>query len=572
MSGNPRTLSTDVLIVGGGGAALRAALEAESHGASVLVAIKGEFRKSGATFHSVAEVGAFNVPDDAGRVEDSPEVFAQDILHAAQGMADPRLAGILAHEAEGAMKYLEKFGVKFEKDDNGYLVFQACFSSRPRSHVIPEHFKPIVKALGQEAARRNIGVLDRTMIVDLIVRDGQCLGVIALDADGRPLVIRAGATILTTGGASQIFAKNLYPADITGDGYAMAYRGGAQLANIEFMQAGVSTLTPFVNLFGNYLWDAQPRLTDRHGKPFLQDYLPEGLSPEDVIAQKAKHFPFSSSDISRYVEIAIQEAINDGRGTDEGGVYMDFIDCDFDAIFADKSRSITRMWPLTYQWYKDRGVDLYKDRFQITCSAHAVNGGILIGPDAQSSLGGLFAAGEVAAGPHGADRLGGNMAVTCQVFGRRAGEAAAERARSLPAADVGDIGADIERLENRLRRRGTETEKIAALHGALQRAANRHLLIIRDADGLRALLDVCAELDERLQQARIDSPADRVAAIEFENMIQVARLMATAAAERRESRGGHFRRDFPERDPAFEYSLLLDRNEPGGLVRTRLGL
>ncbi|MEX3968790.1 FAD-binding protein [Paraburkholderia sp. EG286B] len=307
----------------------------------MLVAIKGEFRKSGATFHSVAEVGAFNVPDDAGKVGDGPDVFVEDILNAAQDMADPRLARILAQEAGDAMQYLEKYGVTFEKSGNGYLVFQACFSSRPRSHVIPEHFKPIVKALGQEASRRQIGVLDRTMIVDLIVRDGQCVGVIALGADGVPLIIRSKSTILTTGGASQIFAKNLYPSHITGDGYAMAYPAGARLANLEFMQAGVSTLTPFVNLFGNYLWDAQPRLTDRNGKPFLADYLPAGLSPEAVIAQKAKHFPFSASDISRYIEIAIQQAINDGRGSDEGGVYMDFIDCDFETLFADKTRSIT---------------------------------------------------------------------------------------------------------------------------------------------------------------------------------------------------------------------------------------
>ncbi|MEX3953359.1 FAD-binding protein [Paraburkholderia sp. EG287A] len=565
-----RAISTDVLIVGGGGAALRAALEAQASGASVLVAIKGEFRKSGATFHSVAEVGAFNVPDDAGKVGDGPDVFVEDILNAAQDMADPRLARILAQEAGDAMQYLEKYGVTFEKSGNGYLVFQACFSSRPRSHVIPEHFKPIVKALGQEASRRQIGVLDRTMIVDLIVRDGQCVGVIALGADGVPLIIRSKSTILTTGGASQIFAKNLYPTDITGDGYAMAYRAGARLANLEFMQAGVSTLTPFVNLFGNYLWDAQPRLTDRNGKPFLADYLPAGLSPEAVIAQKAKHFPFSASDISRYIEIAIQQAINDGRGSDEGGVYMDFIDCDFETLFADKTRSITNMWPLTWQWYKDRGVDLHKDRFQITCSAHAVNGGILIDPDSQSSLPGLFAAGEVAAGPHGADRLGGNMAVTCQVFGRRAGIAAAARAKRVPMPDILDVEMEIGQLERRFAHHETGSELVESIHAELQRAANRHLLIIRDADGLNALLKVCAHLEERLTQSRIVSPRDRIAAIECANMILVARLMASAALERRESRGGHFRRDYPERDPALGFSIILDSKARSGIVRASL--
>ena len=150
--------------------------------------------------------------------------------------------------------------------------------------------------------------------------------------------------------------------------------------------------------------------------------MPENITLDAVIHEKQRHFPFSSSDISRYVEIAIQKAINDGRGTDEGGVYLDFIGCDFDRILADKSRSITRMWPMTYDWYKERGTDLYKDKVQVTCSAHAINGGLRIDSDAQSNLKGLFAAGEVAAGPHGADRLGGNMSVTCQVFGGRAGQ------------------------------------------------------------------------------------------------------------------------------------------------------
>ncbi|SAK77889.1 L-aspartate oxidase [Caballeronia catudaia] len=566
----PQTRSTDVLVVGGGGAALRAALEAEANGASVLVTIKGEFRKSGATFHSVAEVGAFNVPDNAGRNGDSPEIFINDILRAAQGMADPALARILANEAEDAMKYLENFGVKFEKDANSYLVFKACFSSVPRSHVIPEHFKPIVKALGQEATRRRIQVLDRTIIVDLIVRDGQCVGVLALDSEGRPLVIEAKSTILTTGGASQIFAKNLYPSDITGDGYAMAFRAGARLANLEFMQAGVSTLKPFINLFGNYLWDAHPRLTDRNGKPFLRDYLPDGLSEGEVIGEKAKHFPFSASDVSRYVEIAIQTAINEGRGTEEGGVFMDFAETNFDAILANKESSITKMWPMTYQWYKERNVDLFKDKFQVTCSAHAVNGGILIDADGKSSLKGLFAAGEVAAGPHGADRLGGNMAVTCQVFGRRAGAAAAVQSQRVTSSRLNDLTGEVQKLQERLARQGLMSESIPSLHAELQAAANRHLLIVRTGDGLQSLIDTCTSLSERLRHAALESPADQVAAIELENMLLVTHLMARAALERRESRGGHFRQDFPTRDSSFDTSIILDKQAESQLLHMTL--
>lgn len=565
-----REVVTDVLIVGSGGAALRAALEADAGGVRVLVVIKGEFRKSGATFHSVAEVGAFNVPDGAGDAEDNPDVYLHDILDAAQGMADPRLAKLLAAEAQDALQYLEQAGVPFERTDtNDYLVFKACFSSKPRSHVIRDHFKPILKALGTEASKREIRVMDQLMIVDLIEHEGECVGALALDADGSYLVIRAKSTILTTGGASQLFARNLYPSDITGDGYAMAYRAGAQLVNLEYMQAGVSVLTPFINLFGNYLWDAKPNLTDAEGRPFLRDYLPESLTLEDVIEAKGGHFPFSSRDISRYVEISIQQAINDGRGTPEGGVYIDFSGVDFDRILADKSRSIAKMWPLTHQWYLQRGVDLYRDRIQITCSAHAINGGLRIDYNAESNLRGLYAAGEVAAGPHGADRLGGNMSVTCQVFGRRAGIAAAKRAREIEHREVHDVHLRVHALTERFARDGRES--LEEMRAELQRAANRHLLIIRDEAGLTMLRDICDGLRHRLEtRARVASTKDRVHAFELSNLLDVAELMTRAALARRESRGGHYRRDCPEVDPAQETNIVLDINSPGGLLRAKL--
>lgn len=569
MNANYREMTTDVLVVGSGAAALRAILDADSEGAEVLVVIKGEFRKSGATFHSVAEVGAFNVPDDFGDVADSPDVFLADILAAGQGMADPRLSRILAEEAESALNYLSDYGVHFERQGNRYLVFQACFSSRPRSHVIKDHFKPIIKALGAEATRRGIRVADNLMVTDLIVRDGACGGAYALDAAGDPVVIRAKSTILTTGGASQLFATNLYPSDITGDGYAMALRAGARLANMEFMQAGISIVSPFVNLFGNYLWDAHPNLTDKDGQAFVRDYLPEGLTLEQVVHEKQRHFPFSSSDISKYIEISVQRAINDGRASEQGGVFLDFLSTDFERALADPDTSLSRMWPTTHEWYRRKGVDLYKDKVQIACSAHAINGGVLIDEKAQSSLPGLFAAGEVAAGPHGADRLGGNMAVTCQVFGARAGREAAKRAKGVDHISNPAPCDDQREFLQSFKRNGRL--KLAAIREELQRSANRHLLILRNSAGLRELSARVGELRGDLREnAEIESAADMRAALEINNLLDVADMMALAASVRKESRGSHYREDFPDRDAAEETSIILDRAAEGGWMRMSL--
>ena len=566
---DPIIVETDVLVIGSGGAALRAALAANSHGADVLVAVKGNFAKSGATFYSVAEVGAFNVPDGAADASDSPDQFLQDILEAAQGMADSRLSRILVSEAAEAMSFLENHGVEFDKKEDRYLAFQACFSSKPRAHVIQNHFKPIVKALGVEATRREIRTMSRLMVTNLIVDEGQCYGAFAIDENGRSIVIRAKSTILTTGGASQLFKTNLYPPDITGDGYAMAYRAGAQIVNIEFMQAGISIVAPFINLFGNYLWDAAPNITNKDGESFIQKYAGDGLTVAEIIKAKERHFPFSSSDISKYIEISIQKEINQGGGTENGGVYLDFTSTDFSKVLADPNTSISKMWDTTYQWYLKQNVDLYKDKVEIACSAHAINGGVWIDQHAASSIKGLYAAGEVAAGPHGADRLGGNMSVTCQVFGRRAGEAAAKHSQTCAQRDLPGV---MEKEKQFIKQfKGNGMNSLRDLKKQLQEAANRHLLIIRNEKGLIEFIAKINEIQDLLMNdTKIETPKDRIRAIELKNLIDVGSMMANAALIRKESRGSHYREDYPSKSIDWNKNIILDISKQDGYLTSRL--
>jgi fumarate reductase (CoM/CoB) subunit A len=274
----PHTVSTDVLVIGGGGMAGRAAIEAKRCGASVRMVMKGEFGKSGTSAAKVAEAAGYNVADGAVDPEDNPEEHYKDILAAAAGTCDERLARIVAEDAPETLREFERMGVPFHMDGNRYLEVVGCFASRPRMHIIPGHAEPIVAAQRRETLRMGVPIHEHTMITSLLVQDGACVGATALNATGEIIVFQAGATVLGTGGAGKLFLHNLNPPDITGDGYALGYRAGAELVNMEFMQAGPSIVHPVHNTLNAWLLALTPRLTNAKHEEFLARYLPASWS------------------------------------------------------------------------------------------------------------------------------------------------------------------------------------------------------------------------------------------------------------------------------------------------------
>lgn len=546
----------DVLVVGGGGSALRAALSASEKGVKTAILCKKTAGKSGATYYSVAEVGAFNVPDKAMDPEDSPEQFYEDMKEASLGMASLPLCKLLAEKAQDALTDLEKMsnGKVFSKKENGdFNVYQACFSTRPRSHVVENHFKPILKALRDEIKKKDVIILNNMQAVELLLSDGQIGGVLALDEQEQAVLIHAKSVILATGGASRLFKHNMYPTDITGDGYAMAYRAGATLSNMEFIQAGIGVAHPFINLFGNYLWEAYPHIRNTEGEDILLKY--GGTLEAEKLALEAKtHFPFSTRDASKLIEIAVQTEINEGNGTENGNVYLDFLDTDFEKLF-EKNPIFASMWEFTYQWHLEKGIDFYRHPIEIACFAHAINGGVLIDEKASTDIPGLFAAGETAAGPHGADRLGGNMSVTCQVFGKIAGDSAAERAEHMnkfPCVDYAARSAKA-RLVKRLSGEKMDSE---ILLEELQVKSDKALLIVRDQKHLQEYLDYLEQLKRKLQRGCCEGRVSKL--LQLENLATTGAIIATAALKRAESRGSHYRVDYPDMNPEMGKRLLVN--------------
>lgn len=561
----PQTLSTDVLVIGGGGMAGRAAIEASRQGARVAMVMKGEFGKSGTSAARVAEAAGYNVADGLVDPADNPEEHYRDILAAAAGTCDERLARIVAEEAPATLRELERMGVPFHMDGDRYLEVVGCFATRPRMHIIPGHAEPIVAAQRREILARGIPIHEHTMVTTLLTQDGACAGAVGLGEDGTLILFQAGATILGTGGAGKLFLHNLNPPDITGDGYALGYRAGAELVNMEFMQAGPSIVHPVHNTLNAWLLAVYPRLTNGMGEEFLERNLPPDWSVRQCLDARSMHYPFSVYDGSQYFDIAVQKELTAGRGTGRGGVWLDLRGCrPEDLPDTARGRDVRRLYGITREYIrKNYRVDIAEQPIEIACIGHAINGGLRIEPTGETSVPCLYAGGETAGGPHGADRLGGNMNLTCQVFGARAGRSAAERAQAqgVPRVTPDLVAAERERLAAMQARRGILGP--GQLKRRIQECMWRHLLIVRSDAALRACLRAVEQLRAEAADLNAEDPAQLMGLLEVDSLLTVAEIMARAALLRTESRGSHYREDYPKRDDAHWKQSILTRRVNG---------
>lgn len=537
-------ITTDVLIIGSGAAGLRAALEAVSQDVNVLVIEKEKFGISGASFDATAETGAYISVDGISNPNDSVQCLYNDIIKAANGECDPRLAQILAEEAEIRRLELEEWGVPFLRDENGgYVLLKSCFSSIARAHLMQNHFKTLMAILQKRCLQGGVKFMEDTLLLDLIVSDKVCGGAFVF-TDDEVRIIRAKSTILATGGASCLFTKSMNPPTITGDGYAVAHRAGAKIVNMEFMQVGVGFLKPFINLFNIPLWTANPIIRNRFGEEFLENHLPNNLKTSEVFEAKSHHFPFSTDDTSRYVEILLQKEIRSGRGTDDDGLYFDLTQSALDHVKEWGNPQLVQLWPIMEKYYLNRNLDLTKDIPQVACFAQAINGGVKIDEHAESNIQGLFVAGETVGGPHGANRLGGAMSAECQVFGKRAGQYAASRAKSLssfltPPEDLINNVLDKAKSHSHL-----DKNEIADLIKKVRKLSDDKLFIIRDAYGLQEYIHSVEEiLSYNVSLEKTDSNSSLSLYTKLNNMCTTGLLMAHAALKRTKNSGSHYRED-----------------------------
>ena len=532
----------DVLVVGGGAAACRAAYEAKKlhPDLKVLMAVAGVLGTSGSTNLIASESLGINAPFDFMKDGDSPDVYYQDMIETGGGLSDPELCRIMADEACERIKELIDLGVKFDQAGGHPIQRKLSGCTKARSLTCGGSTgREIVSVLRKELIRLGVEIIENVRVFDLIQDDqGHVCGAIAF-SKRTPIYLDAKAVVLATGGAGRIFRHHVNPPFQEGDGWCMAYRAGARLINMEFFQIGPAVFKPNIQfIIHSHMWRLQPRLTNRLGEEFLPRYCPAGVNPEEVMDRKAMSYPFSVRTVARYLDIALFKEVEEGRGTAAGGVYFD--------VTHHAKGVLEERAPITYRTLKQAGADLSKEKIEIGMVVQNFNGGILIDGNGFTGVEGLYAAGEVTGGVHGADRPGGNNLADTQVFGYRAGRASAEH-----AVEVGPPRMRIDTPEHSEAERSSE-EDVAVIEASAALYSS-NLTIIRTKkrlEGILQFIDFYRGHPNRFVQSRL----------------MLGEILATAALTREESRGTHYREDFPQKDPAWAKRVVISRGHHGNPV------
>jgi succinate dehydrogenase / fumarate reductase flavoprotein subunit len=586
----------DVVVVGAGGAGLRAAVEARERGARTAVICKSLFGKA----HTVMAEGGIAAAMGNANEHDNWKVHFRDTMRGGKFLNQWRMAELHAREAPERVWELETWGALFDRTKDG-RISQRNFGGHeyPRlAHVgdrtgleLIRTLQQKIVALQQEDHRETgdyesrLKVFQECTVTRVLKDGGRVSGVFGYEREsGRFFVVEAPAVVVATGGIGKSFKVTSNSWEYTGDGHALALLAGAPLLNMEFVQFHPTGMVWPPSVKGILVTESVRGdggvLRDSDGKRFMFDYIPDVFKDKYAESEDEADRWYDDPDRNRRppellprdeVARAINSEVKEGRGSPHGGVFLD-------VSTRMPAEVIKRRLPSMYHQFKELAdVDITAEPMEVGPTCHYVMGGIAVDSDTAAALGvpGLYAAGEVAGGMHGSNRLGGNSLSDLLVFGRRAGRYAAEYAAGLTAArprvadeEIATAAAEALRPFSAEGRETSEDdgrppENPYTLHQELQQTMNDLVGIIRRQEEMERALRKLAELRERAVRAGVEghrqfNPGWHLA-LDLRNMLLVSECVARAALERTESRGGHTREDHPSMDRAWRPVNLLCR-------------
>ena len=567
----------DVVVIGAGGAGLRAAIEAKERGLRTAIVCKSLLGKA----HTVMAEGGAAAAMGNVWPEDNWQVHFRDTMRGGKMLNNWRMAQLHAQEAPDRIYELERWGALFDRTADGRILQRDFGGHRYArlAHVGDRTGLELIRTLQQRAVALDVDVFMECKILRLL-RDGEgrVSGAVGYwRPTGEYVAFRAKAVVLATGsvGKSWLYTSNSW--ESTGDGHAMALWAGADMIDMECVQFHPTGMVWPLSVRGILVTEGVRGdggvLRNSDGKRFMFDYIPAMFAAETADNEaEADRWYEDHIDNRRPPELlprdevarSINSEVKGGRGSPHGGVFLDI-------ATRRSAEYIRRRLPSMYHQFKElAGVDITAEPMEVGPTCHYIMGGIRVDADtAATTVPGLFAAGEVAAGLHGANRLGGNSLSDLLVFGRRAGVAASDFAEGRTgeaALDAAEVDAALGEAEAPFAR--GEGESPYDVHQDLQRMMQELVGIIRTESELVQALSELDKLDDRVGRlavrgGRAYNPGWNLAT-DLPSMLAVSRLVARGAVERRESRGGHTRDDFPTADPELGKVNFVQRLAPDG--------
>lgn len=527
-----QTVKTDILIIGGGVAGLAAAIEAKNKGNTVTIACKSLAGKSGNTIVT----GSAMALARTGNNGDSPELLYEDVMKSSQGINDEGMAEYFAIHSGNVLEKLSDYGVIFKKSGDEYVTKRAPGHSVFRSFPVDISKVPynarglsISLPLLKSVIQKDINIVNNTMVYKLLKRDGRVCGALAVNKkDNKQIQFITKVIIIAAGGGANIFSKTNNTGDITGDSYTLALNAGAELRDMEFVQYYPTMMfKPLKICVSNPLFGEGAFLRNARNERFMERYSAEGdMATRDAMA------------------LAIYREIKAGRGNPDY-IYVDCSQIPLDVIegkFSEFKRLLLK-----------GNINIYEDRMSVTPAAHFYLGGIKVYNGCETKVSGLLACGEAVAGVHGANRLSGNSLTETVVFGSLAGRRAAEMARKTD--NFLDLGQDKE--DNRVLTEN-RSNQASEIKKKLRELMWDNAAVARNEFGLKYARERLKELGEQIENCAIKNLRDYIKYEEVKNLLQVSQLVVEGALLRRESRGAHYREDYPEKNEKFKGNFIYN--------------